>query len=167
MGWRNGWDGAHTHTHPHPSTHPSTPTHPHPFAHPTHPYPPRARALAPACPRTAPPPAARAPRAHPRTHARPPARARAPLGMAWGRMAPTRAMQGMQAMRDDAGNAAGLLHICSLLPSTRAPVAARVVMMHQRRWECRRCEGQRPSLGRQSLGLQSATTYKILCDHKD
>ena len=42
----------------------------------------------------------------------------------------------------DAGSAAGLLHTCSVwsLPPTRAPMAARAVMMHQRRWASKRCE---------------------------
>ena len=41
------------------------------------------------------------------------------------------------------GNAADLLHICSVLglPPTRAPMAAQAAMMHQRRWTRRRREG--------------------------
>ena len=39
----------------------------------------------------------------------------------------------------NAGNAVGLLQTCSVLspPPTRAPMAARAVIMHQRRWTCR------------------------------
>ena len=43
----------------------------------------------------------------------------------------------------DAGNAVGLLHICSILSlfPSRAPMADPAVMMHQSRWACRRCGG--------------------------
>ena len=72
-----------------------------------------------------------------------------------------RAMQGLQAMREtaggseragDAGNVAGLLHSCSVLslPPTRAPMAARAVMMHKRRSACRWCEGSAATVSRKA-----------------
>ena len=58
--------------------------------------------------------------------------------------------QGPSESAADAGNAAGLLRIYSVLslPPTRAPMVAQAVMMHQRRWTMRGVGSNRQSEGK-------------------